>query len=525
MTQLSQYTLPSLSDIRAEGTRRKCRSYHSFMETFWSVIEPRTPFKDNWHLHVVAEHLEACAKREIRRLLLNFPPRCMKSITVSVMLAPWVWGPFKSAFERFVYTSYSGGLSARDSRHSKKIIASDLYQELYGEEFSIRKGIDKDTETFYENDQAGFRMATSVGGTMTGEGGSFLVWDDPHKADEAQSDVIRKGVVDWYRNTYSTRLNDPSKDVEIGVMQRLHEGDMAGYAISEIGGFEHLCIPMRWDGAKRKTFLGSYDPRTKKGELLWPERFPEDEVKLLSKKLGIYGTSGQLQQDPSPPEGGIIKTKYVKLWPAEAKLPVFSYILQSYDGAFTEDTKNDPSGLLVFGIFEHKGVNKVMLIDAWEERYEYPELRKVAKEEYKSFYGEEKGGQHGVDCVLIEDKGSGISLRQDLGRAGIPCRPYNPKNASKEMRAHLIAPLVEAGLLYVMESPNNKNKAVQWAEWCVKEWRLFPNAKHDEAVDCLTQAMIFFHDAKFIEIDVQDDSEELEEWEKRGRKIQNPYLR
>jgi len=356
---------------------------------------------------------------------------------------------------------------------------------------------------------------------MTGEGGSFLIWDDPHKADEAQSDAIREGVVEWYRNTYSTRLNDPSKDVEIGVMQRLHDGDMSGYVISEIGGFEHVCIPMQWDRVKRKTFLGSYDPRTKKDELLWPARFPEAEVKLLSKKLGIYGTSGQLQQNPSPEEGGIIKTGHIKLWPSEARLPVFSYVLQSYDGAFTEETKNDPSGLLVFGIFEHKGKNRVMLLDAWEERYEYPELRKVSKEEFKSFYGEETGGQHGVDCVLIEDKGSGISLRQDLGRAGVPVRPYNPGKASKEMRAHLVAPLIEAGLLYVMESPNNKGQVVKWAEWCMKEWRLFPNAKHDEAVDCLTQALIFFHDSRMIVIDIEDDEEGFAD--DRPRKIRNPY--
>lgn len=515
--------LPSLSELRSEQLRRRCRTFHGFTKEFWSVIEPATPFVDNWHIGAMSEHLEAAIKRQIRKLLINVPPRFMKSISASVMLCPWTWGAFGAPHERFLYGTYGSGLSTRDSRQARKIIASQKYQDLYGHVFSIRKGVDKDTETEFENDIAGYRLATSVDGTVTGKGGSIRVLDDPHKADEAQSEPIREHTIEWIRQTFSTRYNDPRTDVEIVVMQRLHERDASGYSLAEAGGYEHLCLPMEWDGVKRKTFLGKFDPRTKKGELLWPERFPKEEVDGLKRKLGIYGTSGQLQQDPSPGEGGIIKTKYIKLWPAEAKLPIFDFILQSYDGAFTEETQNDPTGMLALGVFEHKGINKVMLLDAWEERLEYPELRKKAKEEYKSFYGEEDGGQHGVDCCLIENKGVGTSLRQDLNRSGLPARLYNPGKASKEMRAHRIAPLVEAGLLYVMESPNNPGKPVTWSDWAFKEWRLFPNAAHDEAVDCLTQAMIYLQDAGFISIDVEDDDDGLEEWERRGKKVINPY--
>jgi predicted phage terminase large subunit-like protein len=280
-------------------------------------------------------------------------------------------------------------------------------------------------------------------------------------------------------------------------------------------------IPMRYDGQKRKTFLGPYDPRTKKDELLWPTRFPEAEVKLLSKKLGIYGTSGQLQQEPAPEEGGIIKTKFIKLWPSETPLPVFEFILQSYDCAFTEHTVNDYTAMIALGVFEHKGKNKVMLIDAWHEKLEYPELRKRVKEEFKSFYGEQHGGQRSTDAVLIEDKGSGISLRQDLNRAGLPARPYNPGKADKTMRAHRISPLVEAGLLYAMESPNSKDKPVKWAEDCIREWRIFPNAKHDDYVDALTQALIYLQDSKLITIDIAEDEEEFAD--DRKRPLRNPY--
>lgn len=519
VSNLADITIPSLSDIQAEQARRRCKTLHGFTTEFWPVIEPRTEFKDNWHLHVVCEHLEACIKREIRKLVINIPPRTMKSIAVSVMLTPWTWGPGNLPEERFLYATYSSGLSARDSRQSRKVIASPKYQDLFGHTFSIRKGAEKDTESKYENDVAGYRLATSVGGTATGEGGSVRVLDDPHKAAEAQSDTIREGVIEWIKNTFSTRQNDPATDVDIIVMQRLHERDATGYTLAEVGGYEHLRIPMEFDGERRKTFLGYYDPRKTKGELLWPDRFPKAEVVALKRNLGQYGASGQLQQDPSPEEGGILKTKFIKLWPKDAKLPIFKYVLQSWDGAFTERTENDPTGMLTFGVFEHKGKFRVMLIDAWEDRLEYPELRKRAKEEYKSIYGEEDGGQHGVDEVLIEDKGSGISLRQDLQRTGVPARPYNPGKMDKKQRAHLTAPLIEAGLFYVPESSQNPGKPVGWAEWALKQLRQFPNAAHDEAVDCFTQGAIYLRDSGWITIDPIPEEDE-EPFKKR--KV-NPY--
>lgn len=510
--------VPAISDLRLELDRRKCRRLVEFVKMAWPIVEPGTPYVHGWHIEAICEHLEAVTRGEIKRLIINIPPRTCKSTLVSVLWPCWEWT--ENPEHRYVCSSYSGILSTRDTLRSRRLITSTWYQERWGDRVTLSK--DQQQKTRFENTATGSRIASSVGGTMTGEGGSRLILDDPHAALEAQSDTIREGVLDWFSSTISTRLNNPKTDAIVLVMQRLHDQDLTGFLLSQKLDYEHLCLPMEYDGQRSKTSLGFKDPRTQKGELLWPEQFGAEQVAGLKKALGIYGASGQLQQDPSPAEGGIIKTKFIKLWPSESRLPAFKFILQSYDGAFTEETRNDPSGLLVLGIFEHKEKNYVMLLDAWEERLEYPELRRKAKEEYGSFYGEEYGGQRKTDCVLIEDKGSGTSLRQDLQRSGVPCRPYNPGKASKEMRAHLIAPLIEAGLFYVMESPNNKGKPVTWAEWAFKEWKLFPNAKHDEAVDTLTQGLIYLRDAGFITIDVNDDEEVYAD--DRPRKIRNPYL-
>jgi len=655
MLNLSAQELNNLtSAVQRERARRQEKTLHGFSRRYWHVVEGAKLFLDNWHLGAIHEHLEACARRQIRRLIINIPPRSMKSTSTAVMYLPWMWGPFGHPEERFVYTSYSGMLSARDSRSSRHIIRSAEYQAAWGDVFQIRK-TDQDSSIRFANDRTGFRLATSTGGTLTGEGGSCLatgtrvstprgricieylrkgdvvygydvsralkvecevsaifttttkclyevhttkgntfrctadhkiyvkrrgyvrtdslrprdiliaedgsedsiifsmrkhnndfdvdyvhdiqvkgrhnyfaenvlvhnclICDDPLSANDSQSDVVRESVIDWYRNVFSTRLNDPRKDIEIIVMQRLHERDLSGYVLAEVGGFEHVCLPMEWDGVTRSTKLGSYDPRSTPGELLWPERFPQTEVDLLKRKLGSYGTAGQLQQKPAPEDGGLIHISDFQLWPASSPLPIFSYVIQSLDTAFTNATANDPTGFLTLGVFEYRGRSGVMILDAWEERLEYPELRRRVQDEFLAVYGEEKGGQRNVDCVLIEEKGSGISLRQDLQRAGVPTRAYNPGKLDKKQRVHLVAPLIEAGLLWVPESTKRPKEFVSWIDWAVKQWKLFPNAQNDEAVDCLTQAMIYLHDSGWISIDAREEESELDE----VRRVINPY--
>lgn len=511
-----------LDMIKRERDRRAASaSLYEFVKQSWHVVEPGVPFIASWHIESICEHLEAITAGELRKLLVNIPPRHSKSTIVSVMFPMWEW--IVRPEEKFLCASYSGTLSIRDNLKARRLVQSPWYQERWGHMFALAG--DQNAKQRFENNKTGYRLATSVGGTATGEGGSRLILDDPHSAQEAQSDVIRDSALEWFDVVWSTRLNDPKRDAMITIMQRLHEKDISGHILEDIGGWEHLMIPAEWDGVTRKTSLGHYDPRSKKGELICPERFGEKEVTELKQLLGAYGTAGQLQQDPQPAEGGILKTKYINLWPASKPLPQFEYILQSYDCAFTEKTSGDPTACSVYAIFTHNGERHVMLIDAWDEHLSYPELRTRAIREWQTEYGGTtvKDGLRTArrpDRVLIEAKASGQSLLQDLRLARVPAIGYNPGNADKVSRAHQAAPTLELGYVWVPESGKNPGHAVTWAAAFMKQLEKFPVAEHDDYVDTFTQAIIYMKNDGWFDLPKARDIDEPRHWK---RERTNPY--
>jgi predicted phage terminase large subunit-like protein len=369
-----------------------------------------------------------------------------------------------------------------------------------------------------------------VGGTATGEGGSRLLLDDPHGAQDAQSDAMRESALEWFDMVWSTRRNDPKRDAMVTIMQRLHEGDVSG-RILELGGWEHVCLPAEYDGTPRTSVLfpDGYDPRSLKGALLWPERFGEKELVALKQQLGEYGTAGQLQQDPVPRGGGILKVEHFQKWPAEKSLPAFEYVVQSYDCAYTEKTSGDPTACSVWAIFTHKGVRQGMLVDAWDEHLSYPSLRQKTIDEWHSQYGGDKTAAPPVksrkaDTVLVEAKASGQSLLQDLRLAKVPAIGYNPGNADKVSRAHQAAPTLELDLLWIPESRKNPGQFVSWAQPFLKQLAKFPVAEHDDYVDTFTQAIIYLKDGGWFELPQAEDDEVLEvDYEARRKARINPY--
>lgn len=489
----------------------------------WRIIEPQTPFVPGWHLDAIADHLEAVTRGEIRDLLINMPPRHAKSSEVSVLWPAWEWT--FAPHERYLCASYAGVLSTRDSLKTRRLIQSPWYQSLWGHVFRLTG--DQNAKTRFENDRTGYRIATSVDAFATGEGGSRLIVDDPHQAQEAQSDPVRESTLYWWDSVMSTRRNDPKKDVRVVIMQRLHEKDLTGH-ILEQGGWTHLCLPAEYEGDKRKTVIGWSDPRKEIGELLWPERFGRKEIDELKALLGTYGTAAQLQQRPSPDAGGILKKDWFRLWPRKEKLPQFEMIIQSYDTAFTERTQNDPTAQTAWGVFRQPKTKAlhVMLLDAWKERLEYPELRTKARKEWEAKYGGTPGrpsdpGRR-ADIVLIEDKGSGMTLRQDLQRAGLPVRVYNPGRADKVMRAHAVTPFLSGGCVWVLESSKSPGQPIAWSEPFLRECTLFPNGDEDDFVDTMTQTLIYLRDADILTAKVPGLPEDEEFYEKPMRRV-NPY--
>jgi predicted phage terminase large subunit-like protein len=244
----------------------------------------------------------------------------------------------------------------------------------------------------------------------------------------------------------------------------------------------------------------------------------------IKAALGIYGTAGQLQQRPSPAGGGILKVDEIKLWPADKRVPPIEFLIQSYDTAFSEKTQNDPSACTVWGVSRFAGRPILIMMDAWAEHLPYPELRSRLISDWNDTYGGDpkdlENQPKKADVVLIEAKASGQSLLQDLRLANVPVRGYNPGNADKITRAHSVAPILELGCVYMLESKKNPGKAVSWAQPVLDQMSNFPADEHDDFVDTVTQCLIYIRDGGFIELEYAKIEEIVQE-ERRERT--NPY--
>lgn len=524
--ELASEALQGIShdEVVAELCRR---SLYDYVQFAWSTMEPGYPFSDNWHVGAICEHLQAISEGEIKRLLINIPPRCMKSSCVSVAWPTWDW--IRTPHRKFLFGSYAQALSTRDSVNSRRLIQSPWYQRLFGKSFKLTG--DQNQKQRYQNDKTGHRIATSVGGAMTGDGGDFIGIDDPHNVQEAESEAIRQAVLEWWDQALPTRLNDQKKGAFLVIMQRVHDKDLTGHILSKEKGWDHLMLPMRYErkpAHQVTSSLGFYDPRTEEGELLWPERFGETEVARLETALGSYGAASQLQQRPAPAGGGLIKTKNFQLWPAHKALPEFDFIVQSYDTAFTDKTQNDPTASTTWGVFKPEPSRDApnpepcaILLDAWDDHLDYPALRKKMRSEYSMLYGDP--GRK-PDLLLIEEKGSGIALVRDLAADRLPIATYNPGRSDKTSRVHQSLPTLEAGRFYIPESRRTPGEPVDWARPFLRQCSFFPKGDHDDYVDTFTQFVIYMRDAGWIVLhDRLPTEEERDQQEDRPTKRNNPY--
>jgi len=473
------------------------RSLKEFTKSSWQAIEPGRDFYDNWHIDAVSDHLQAVVEGDIKRLIINIPPRHMKSISVAVALPAWAWTiqPEK----KFLYASYAGSLSIRDSVKCRRLLDSRWYKEHFGETFKLTS--DQNQKQRFENNKTGARIATSVDGALTGEGGDIIVIDDPHNVRESESSTVREGVLEWWDQAMQTRLNDPKTGAFIIIMQRVHENDLTGHILSnELGDeWDHLCLPARYEIGHptiTRSTLNFFDPRTEEGELLWPDRIDDKTLANLERSLGSYAAAGQLQQRPMPKGGGILKAEWWVPWEKEELPSNIEYVLQSWDTAFSTKENSSYSARTTWGVFRSNGQVNVIVIDMWYDRVSYPELRKIAQESYEEWE---------PDAVLIEKKASGQSLLQDLRMAGIPVLEYSP-DRDKQARAHASSALLEDGRIYF---PFNK----KWAKDLIDICAAFPAGDNDDIVDTCTQAWLRLRKGWFVTH--SNDYEEDEYPEKR----------
>lgn len=526
--------VPYIQAVKAELNRRRAlecqESLHEFVQEFWDVVEPGAPFVDNWHLHVICQHLEAVSDGTIKNLLINVPPGTSKSTLVSVMFPAWEWA--SRPHLRYLGASYSEPLAIRDAELCRAIITSERYRELFPEGAAVQRG--NDNKMKYGTTAGGWRIATSVGGRGTGEHPHRKIVDDPHNVKQSESDVERAAAPKWFDGTLSSRglVHDAATIV---IMQRLHKADLSGHievsAGYANGEWDHLVIPMEYEEQRDypKTRLGYKDPRKREGDLLWPKLFTPAKVASLKATLGEYRAAGQLQQRPSPDGGGILKRDKFHLWPAKKMLPDFLFVVQSYDTAFTEKTANDPTACSVYGIFEYAGKRQVMILDAWRDWLAYSDVKKRMMDDFKGAkYGGVKDDvlhpSRKADLMLIEEKGSGISLIQDMRRARLLVHNYNPGNASKTTRAHLASSVMDQDCVWVLESKKEPGLPITWVRDLIAECELFPNDEHDDYVDTLTQTLIYLSTTEHLEMPALpvEEPEEVD-YEERRRSRRNPY--
>lgn len=483
-----------------DEAERLAGSLKLFIPAAWRLIEP-SPFVSNWHIDGIAEHLEAVTKGDILDLLVTMPPRHSKSLIITVLWPVWEWITLPSY--RWVFASYAHSLSVRDSIKRRKIIRSQWFRDRWGDKFTLLT--EQDTKIRYENDKHGFMLATSVSGSNTGEGGERIVADDPHNVKEAESEAIRQGTVDWWNIVMSTRRNDEKKSARAVVQQRTHEGDVAGDIISK-GGYVHLNLPteFRFAGAvrcrtswiERSTGLTRHweDPRIEPGELLNPRRFSAEANAKAKIDLGDYQYAAQHGQNPTPPEGQIIQSAWLKYYGGPGQPPVPDWTrathamtpMLSTDCTFKEHKDTDFVCMLGWAMFGadvylmplcvHKRLSFSGTIDAMAEM--------VGGE---SLDGSQKwpGIYPFMKLKVIEDKANGSAIISTLQHKIPGIFAYNPGGASKESRLQAVSWRFRAGNIYLPHE--------SIAPWVVDyryELCSFPRAVKDDYVDATSQALL-----------------------------------
>jgi phage terminase large subunit-like protein len=541
MRVLPSVSEPKRLDLGAVGRAIEAsllqESLTEFAKASWHVLEPQTPLKWGWALDAICQHLEAITSGDITHLLINVPPGCMKSLLTGVIFPAWEWtlhvidpktgAPrYTHRSMRYLGTSHKQELAVRDNMKCRRLIQSRWYQERWPCPLTT----DQNAKLKFENTETGFREAMAFT-SMTGSRGDRVIVDDPLSVDDGNSAAALKSAELTFTEALPTRVNNEDSAI-IVIMQRLNEDDTSGIILKRDLGYEHLMLPMEFESKRRcKTSLGFVDPRKHDGDLLFPTRFSATQVASLKKVLGKYATAGQLQQSPTPRGGGLFEEGELRLWGCKRDLPNFLFVVQSYDTAFTEETANDPTACSTWGVFEHKSQRCALLLDSWDDRMEFPELRRRVLKDWKAKYGGKDGDdlQPGrrADAVLIENKGSGISLIQDLRAARVPALPYNPGNADKWSRAQQALPLYELNLFFVIESKAEQGQAVTWARPFIKQLTDFgpSTVKGDDYVDTFTQVAIYLRDCGWLELPVVEEDPVKEKNYGVKKRDVNPYMR
>ncbi|MDR9428655.1 MAG: phage terminase large subunit [Salibaculum sp.] len=482
LKHLPEDVLKEVLELTEAKTRLEIRdkAHDQFMPFVHHVYDG---FIEGHHHRVIAEKLERVARGELKRLIINMPPRHSKSEFASYLMPAWFLG--RNPKLQIIQATHNTELATRFGRKVRDLVDDPKYGEIFPETKlkEDNKGAGK-----WGTDKGGLYFAAGVGAAITGRGADLLILDDVHSEQDALSATAFDHAYEWYTSGPRQRLQ-PGAAI-ILVMTRWGDKDLTGRLLSQ-----QKADPLsdQWEVVNFPAILPTDDP-------LWPEFWSKDALLSIKASLPVGKWAAQWQQQPTNAESAIVKREWWKEWEKE-KIPPVKYILQAYDTAFSKKETADFSAITTWGIFddEETGREAIILMDAQRGRWSFPELKEVAFEEHQ--YWE-------PDMVIVEKKATGGPLIDEMRKRGIPAVGFSPGRRAggggvdKTTRMHLVSPLFESGVVW---APTEK----KFADEVIEEVASFPNGEHDDFVDSMTLALMRFRQGGLIAIE-DDDSEDEE---------------
>ena len=543
LRQRREHVLALKQELLRRLVKKRCEdSLYEFVKNSWSAVD-KSPFVGSWALEGLCLHLEAVTHGRIRRLVVNFPPRCAKTTIVSIMWPVWCWLQHKRTTTSgptvgFLTASYNQDLSCKHASKMRQLIESRWFQRHWPGAIRMRE--DQNSKSDFANKEGGYRQSTSIRGQLIGMGGGINILDDPHNTESAESEADREKTLDGWKEFSTTRLNDPKRSAIVVVMQRLHEDDVTGSILSgeTSEDWVHYMVPMRYDPVRHcSTFLGTdaagepitwSDPRSIDGELMWPERFGERDIRHMEIVMGPYRAAGRLQQSPRPASGGIVPPSWWKVYDEDSapdfgmmikpgdvlRYPAMYYVVISVDTAYKEGEENDWNACTAWGIcYDRLERPRVIMTHAW--RWRGPLLGEKVSGLETEFERQKKWGltervldtarKRHADMILIEDKTRGTDLAREIRRLIKPgemgCTLVNPAG-DKTSRLNACVPMFADGLVFAPDK--------QWATDVITEVSQVPKGKHDDMADTVTQAILWLRRQSLLRLSTEADTEKEE---------------
>ena len=456
-----------------KGARDREKSQNSFLH----YVKKMWPgFIAGRHHKLMADKFERIANGELRRVIINMPPRHTKSEFASFLLPSWFLGRFPQ--KKVIQTSHTAELAVGFGRKVRNLVGADVYKEVFP---NVGLQADSKAAGRWSTNHGGEYFAIGVGGAVTGKGADLLIIDDPHSEQEAKLAMTDPGIFDsvyeWYTSGPRQRLQ-PGGSIVI-VMTRWSTKDLTGRILKSSVEDEKV---NEWEIIELPALLPSGNP-------LWPEFWPIEELEALKAELPVSKWNAQYQQKPTSEEGAIIKREWWKMWEGD-RPPSCEFIIQSWDTAFTKSNRSDYSACTTWGVFHpDEGPDAhVILLDAFKERLEFPDLKRKAFEMWKDWE---------PDAFVVEAKAAGAPLIYELRQMGIPVQEFTPSRGNdKVVRVNAVSDLFSSGKVW---APRKR-----WAEEVMEEIAGFPYSDNDDLTDSTTQALIRFRKGGFVRLQTDE---------------------